>query len=428
MSAHHNRLPRRRPGPRPVRGLSTLGIVLVLAGVAAALALTWWYARAGRAAAARIDEARVVAVERRDLLDAVTATGRVEPVARVAVMSRASGILKVLAVDEGDVVHEGQVLAELDREQIEAQVAQDTADLQAADARLAAARASLEEARLRVEDPELAFLERETDRLKGLSGKGTVSVQEREDAERQLAIKRFAVELLRARLPALAASVSEAEAQLAAAQAALDRSGTTLRETTIRCPIDGVVLVRDKEVGDGVSSILTAGGNATRIFSLGDLSRMHVEARVDEVDLGRIRVGMPAVVTVDAHRGRELAGRVERVAPAGSVDSNGIVTFEVRVAVDDPDGLLKPDMTADAKLVVDRRDGVTVLPQRAFRRSADGSWSVSRVVGAGREARLESVPVELGLSDGLMTEVRSGLAEGERVLVPETLARPAARP
>lgn len=408
-----------KANPRPARtrrGVSSFGVVVTLLGVCAAIALGWWYAGSSTEQAA-VDADRVVQVERADLLDAVTANGRVEPVARVAVMSRASGIIKELFVEEGDVVQAGQVLAELDREQVEAQVAQDEAELQSAEARVAAARAAVAEARLQLEDPSIDFLEREAQRQAQLHEQKSVSLKDREDAALALASSRFRLELTRARLPILEAAVEEAEANLASARAALERSRTTLKETTIRCPIDGVVLVRDKEVGDGVSSILTAGGNATQLMSLGDLSRMHVEARVDEVDLGRIHEEMPAIVTIDAHRGKELQGHVERIAPAGSVDDNGIVTFEVRIAVEDPEGLLRPDMTADAKLVIDRRDGALVLPQRALSRTPEGTWVASRVTGEGEALAIERVPVEIGLSDGLKTELRAGLEEGDRVLV-----------
>ena len=155
-------------------------------------------------------------------------------------------------------------------------------------------------------------------------------------------------------------------------------------------------------------------------MSLGDLSQMHVEARVDEVDLGRIREGMPALVTVDAYRGSTLEGEVERIAPAGSIDDNGIVTFEVRVSVADPDRILRPDMTADARLVLERRADALVLPQLAIERGEDGAWVVDRVVGEDAVARVERTVVELGISDGLMTEIVSGLSEGDRVLLPES--------
>ncbi len=391
-----------------------VGAVVILAGVAG----VWW--ATGEEEAVAVDIDKVVQVERTEIIDAVTASGRVEPLARVAVMSRASGILKELLVEEGDAVRQGQVLAELDREQLEANLAQDQADLASAEARVAAAQARLVEAVAKIEDPELAFKQRELARHEELFETGDVSRVARDDAELAVRMVTFRIDQVRASVPTLEASVKEAQANLASAQAALDRSQTTLREATIRCPIDGIVLVRSKEVGDGVSSILTAGGNATEIMTLGDLSEMFIEARVDEVDLGRIRVDMPALVTVDAHRGKTLEGRVDRIAPAGSVDGNGIVTFEVRVTVEDPEGLLKPDMTADARLVLGRRTDVLAVPHRTLRREPGGRWTVSKVVGSGAEATVVVVEVEIGLSDGLTTEIVSGLEEGDRLMLQAT--------
>lgn len=399
------------------RGGSLLGILLSL-GVLGALALGWWLSTQEAGDETALNTDRVVTVQRQELIDAVKASGRVEPAARVAVMSRASGIVKSLHVEEGDLVAKGQLLAELDREQLEAQLAQDRADVASAKARVAAAEARISEAQVRIEDPEIEFLEREVARLEQLKAKGNVSYREADDAARNLATARFRVLQVRASLPVLQAALDGARADLDAAQASLDRAETALQETSILCPIDGVVLVRDTEVGDGVSSILTAGGNATQIMSLGDLSRMHVEARVDEVDLGRVTVGMPALVSVDAHRGKQLTGSVERIAPAGSVDENGIVTFEVRVLIDDDKGLLKPDMTSDIKLVLDRRTDVITLPQRALSRDASGKWVAEILRTEGPPAVTETVPIELGLSDGLITEIVSGLSDGDRVLVP----------
>ncbi len=395
--------------------LWTIGVVAILG-----LVVVVWRGLFASVEGGSIDFDRIVTVEARDVLDAVTATGRVEPIARVAVMSRASGIIEALHADEGDVVRAGQVLVVLDREQLQAQLEQDEADLLAAQARLTAARARLEEARVRVLDPEPEFLEREARRMQELHAGGDVSVRERDEAARLYANAAFRVRMVEASLPILEADVVEAEAQLAATRAARERSATALRETTILCPVDGVVLLRDKEVGDGVSSILTAGGNATQIMELGDLSEMHIEARVDEVDLGRIRVGLPALITVDAYRGAILEGRVDRIAPAGSIDDNGIVTFQVELSVQDPDGILRPDMTADAKLVIARRDGVASLPQVALERRSDGSWVARRVEGVGEAMRVVEVGVQLGLSDGLMTEILDGLAVGDRVLLAES--------
>ena len=404
--------------PRRAQTGGSTASLLVVATVVVLGAAGWWWA-GGDAPAGAVDPDRVVNVERRELFDAVNASGRVEPLARVAVMSRASGILDAILVEEGDQVTRGQVLAELDREQLEAQLAQDTADLASAQARVAASRSRLAEARVRVDDPELAFARQRAQRYEELFASGDVSQNERDDTALALEQVQFRITQMQANIPVLEAAVAEAQANLAAAEAALDRSQTALREATIRCPIDGIVLVRDKEVGDGVSSILTAGGNATQILTLGDLSEMFIEARVDEVDLGRISVGMPARVTVDAHRGKVLLGEVARIAPSGSVDNNGIVTFEVRVTLADPEGLLRPDMTADAKLVLDTRPDALSLPQRALARGPGGRWQVRKVSGEGAAARAEVIEVEIGLSDGLMTEIVSGLEEGDRVLLPE---------
>jgi HlyD family secretion protein len=393
------------------RGATSLAAVLAILLVCFG-ALGVWLSNTGDDDTA-VDKDRTVTVERRELLDAVNASGRVQPLARVAVMSRAGGILERILVEEGDVVSMGQILAELDREQLEAQQAEVLANLASAEARLAASIARLEEAHVKVDDPELDYVRRESARMEELLTSGDISERERDIAGRDLATVEFRVAQVRATLPVLAASVAEARANLASNEAALDRSRTALREATIRSPINGVVLVRDKEVGDGISSILAAGGNATQLMTLGDLSEMYIEARVDEVDLGRISVGMPARVTVDAHRGQTLHGLVTRIAPAGSVDDNGIVTFEVRITVADPDQLLKPDMTADARLVLDQRTDALTLPHRAFTRE-QGGWSVLKVSGE----RAERHEVSIGLSDGLTTEVTEGLVEGDMVLLP----------
>ena len=407
------------------RGGATATLVVGM-GLAGALGFGWWYAVQSDEAAAAVSPSSLIRVERREVIDGVTASGRVEPVARVAVMSRASGIIKELAIEEGDLVKEGQVLAELDREQLEAQLAQDEAELASAEARVAGAEARVSEARVRLNDPELEFLEREAQRFEELLARGDVAPSERDAAARALASSRFRIEQVKASLPVLEAAVREATANLDSAKAALERSQTALREATILSPIDGVVLVRSKEVGDGVSSILTAGGNATEVMTLGDLSDMFIEARVDEVDLGRIHVDMPALVTVDAFRGRRLVGKVERIAPAGSVDDNGIVTFEVRISVEDPDKLLRPDMTADAQLVINRRDDVPTLPQRALQRGPQGDWFVMRYDETTGQAA--QVAVELGVSDGLMTEVKGALGEGDAVLLGQSRPSGGRRP
>lgn len=403
-----------RPGARRQFGgaVTNLIFAMVIAGAGA----TYWYYGTNKKVIP-LDEARIVKVERKDLIKAVLATGRIEPEARVDVMSRASGILKELFVEEGDVVKKDQILAELDREQLQAQDDENAANLKAAEARVAAAKARLDEAKVRLEDPEVEFAQREVDRIEKLYADGNETENALDDAQLRLRNVKYRIAQIHANIPVLDAGVLQAEADLASAKASKQRTETAIREATIRSPIDGIVLIRDKELGDGVSSILTAGGNATKIMTLGDLARTYVEARVDEVDVGRIYVGMRAVISSDAFRDKKFEGKVIRVAPAGTVDNNGIVSFVVKIEVDDPKRELRVDMTANTKLVLEeKKDGLS-LPQRALSRGTKGKSKVTKVITVNPPVT-EVIEVVTGVSDGLETEIVSGLAEGDQVLLP----------
>jgi HlyD family secretion protein len=392
--------------------VTNLLMAMVLAGAGA----TYWYYGQNKKAIP-LDEARIVKVERKDLIKAVLATGRIEPEARVDVMSRASGILKELLVEEGDIVTKDQVLAVLDREQLQAQDDENAANLKAAEARLAAAKARLDEAKVRLDDPEVEFAEREAARIEKLYEDGNETENALDDARLRVRNVKYRIAQIQANIPVLDAGVLQSEADLASARASKDRTETAIREATIRSPIDGIVLIRDKELGDGVSSILTAGGNATKIMTLGDLSKTYVEARVDEVDVGRIYVGMRAVISSDAFRDKKFEGKVIRVAPAGTVDNNGIVSFVVKMALDDPKKEMRVDMTANTKLVLEEKPGGLALPQRALSRGTKGKSKVTKVISVDPPVT-EVIEVTTGVSDGLETEIVSGLAEGDRVLLP----------
>ena len=402
------------PIPRERGGAASaflLFLVVVIAGAG------WWLWREKGEKPLSIDADQVVAVQRKDLLKAVLATGRVEPLARVNVMSRASGILKEIFVDDGDRVTTGQVLAELDREQLVAQHNENLGSQAAAQARLKASRARLEEARVKLDDPELSFARSQAKRLQDLFDDGTASQTELDEASLRLANVDYRIRQVRANILVLEAGEAMSLADLQSADAAVERSGTALREATIRSPIDGVVLLREKDVGDGISSILTAGGNATPLMTLGDDSSMFVEARVDEVDVGKIFDDMRAVIGADAFRERRFEGVVIRIAPAGTVDNNGIVTFLVKISVEDPEHLLRVDMTANTRLVLEDRPGTLALPHRALSRLPDGNWVAQKIIGQ-EPPELERVEVRIGVSDGLMTEVLEGLSEGDRVVLP----------
>ncbi len=394
-----------------------IGALLVLILLAGGGAAAWWWMHKDDGKVA-IDKDRLVKVERRNLVKAVIATGRIDPLARVQVMSRASGIIKELLVDSGDRVKQGQVIAELDREQLDAQHNENKGNLASAQARLKAANARLEEARVKLSDPELTFAHTQEKRMTDLFAAGNASQTELDDATLRRMNVEYRITQTRASIPTLEAGVAQAEADVQSAQAAVERSATSLREATIKSPIDGIVLTREKEVGDGVSSILTAGGNATAVMVLADASKMFVKAKVDEVDVGKIYEGMRAIVTADAHRDHPFEGKVVRIAPAGTVDNNGIVSFEVKIAVDDPEQKLRVDMTANVRLVIEDRPNSLSLPQRALARARGGSWTVD-LVKSETPPVIQKTSVEVGVSDGLVTEILTGVAEGDRVVIPD---------
>lgn len=204
-------------------------------------------------------------------------------------------------------------------------------------------------------------------------------------------------------------------------RAVSDLAHQELDEATILSPIDGVVLYRYLEEGDAVSSIRVAGGNASVVMTLGDLSEVYVEGEVDEVDVGRMLTaehgpeGLLARITVESYKSRSFPGRVLRVTPLGLEDSNGIVTFEVRITIENPEQLLLANMTANSLIVLEERRNVLLLSQGAL--VSEGGRRFALVVDP-KTGQRERRPVSVGLSDGTQVEVTDGLGESERVLIP----------
>jgi HlyD family secretion protein len=182
-----------------------------------------------------------------------------------------------------------------------------------------------------------------------------------------------------------------------------------------------VVLYRYLEEGDAVSSIRVAGGTATTIMTLGDLSELYVDGEVDEVDVGRIiseqriREDLIARVKVESFKDRQFLGRVARITPLGLEDMNGIVTFEVRITLQNPEKLLLANMTANSLIVIEERKDVLLVSQGALVRDAGQPYALIYDEASGRSERR---PVKVGLSDGAQVEVLDGISTGERIVIP----------
>src|SRR5256885_3408289 len=292
-----------------------------------------------------IDPSKIASVERGDLARVVVATGKIQPLSKVEIKSKASGIVKKLYVDYGDRVKQGQLLAKLDKIQLEAAERAYHANLQAAEAALDSSKATLERNKVDAEGPDVPFLKLNMERAEQMFKDGVMSKSLVEDAEKnyQLALNKQSSAVHN--LVVSKAEIAKADAQVSQAKAAADNAGEDLRNSTIVSPIDGLVLSRDVNIGDAVSSILILGSQATPIMTLGDVSEVYVQGKVDESDIGKVYLNQPARIVVESFKDKKFTGKVTKISPLGKEKDN-VTTFEVRVSISNPGGELKANMSA----------------------------------------------------------------------------------
>jgi HlyD family secretion protein len=382
-------------------------ILLIVVGVAVLVAFT----RGGT----KIDPAKLGKVERGDLAKSVVATGKIEPITKVELKSKASGIVEKWYADAGDKVKEGQVLVQLDREQIQAAVREAKAALAAAQANERAALADVNRARADAEGPDVPLLFRAYQRAQKMAKEGVVSESALDDAQKAYEMAVNKRDVARAQLTVNEAKLIQAKAQVQQARATLDRSEEDLRYATITSPITGVVLSRDVEIGDAVSSILVLGSTATLVMTLGDISQVYVKGKVDEADIGKVYLGQPARIKVESFKDKTFNGKVTKIAPLG-VEKDNVTTFEVRVSIDNATGELKAMMTANAEIILDEHKNVLMIPEGAILYDKDKNASVEVPEPHARDGK-RKVPVKVGISNGAKTELLSGLKEGQQVVL-----------
>jgi len=362
-----------------------------------------------------IDPSRLVQIERGDIARSVVATGKIEPRASVDVKSKASGIVNVIHVDYGEMVNKGQVLIELDKEELSARVREANATLMASKAAEQAAHASFERNQVEAEGPDLPFLKSAMDRARQLHDDGLVALSVLEETERtyQMALNRQTMALRN--VSVARAEVERASAQVAQAEAALDRAQEDLRNSTIVSPMDGLVLSRDVEIGDAVSSILVLGSQATLLMRLGDVGDVYVLGQVDEADIGKVYIGQPARIAVESFPDKEFEGEVTKISPLG-VEEDNVTTFEVRVSIRNPGGELKANMTANAEIILEEKLDVELVREAAIVYDSErNSWV--EVPDETSETGRRRVAVDLGISNGIVTELVDGPAEGTQVVL-----------
>jgi HlyD family secretion protein len=376
--------------------------ILIASGAVLVLLIVGGLVSASRSKG-EVDPSKLAAVEKGDIARSVVATGKIQPLTKVEVKSKASGIVKRILADYGDPVKQGQILVELDKEELQARVRE-------LEAMLLSAQASFERSQVEAQGTDLPFLKSAAERAHSLFKQGLIAPSLRDDAE-----KDYQLGLNKQR--AAVSNVSVNRAEVARARAALERAVTDLRNSTIASPMNGIVLSRDVEVGDAVSSILVLGSQATLVMTLGDTSSVYVRGKVDEADIGKVWMGQPARITVEAFKERKFEGKVTKISPLG-VEKDNVTTFEVKVSIDNPSGELKVNMSANAELIREEKKSVLLVPEAAVVYDKDRKTFLEVPDPKGENGR-RKITAQIGISNGVKTEVVSaeGVKEGDKVVL-----------
>ena len=367
--------------------------------------------------------------QRGNLTILVNATGTLEPTNEVEVGSEQSGIVKSVKADYNDKVVVGQILAKLDTSKLDAQVTQAKASLESAKAKVLQAEATLNETKNKLTQYQ---------KVRELSNNKVPSQTEFDAAK--------------ASYERAVADKASAEASVSQAQATLETYETDLSKTTIYSPINGIVLTREIEQGQTVA----ASFEAPVLFTLAeDLTKMELHVDVDEADIGQVQEGQDATFTVDAYPDRTFQAKIQQIR-YGAQTVDGVVTYETVLTVENSDLSLRPGMTATADITVNKLENVVLVPNNALRFSPPEQQQMGQrgkgrgLIGAimpgppGRggmkqkpeeqedktgkkvwalvEGNLMPVEIEIGSSDGIMTEIKKGNIEPGMELVTDTLS------
>jgi HlyD family secretion protein len=401
--------------------LSIVALMLILGG--------YWVFASLFSVDKTIPAEKLAKVESGSIAKSVVATGKIEPLSKVEIKSKSSGITKYIYVNAGDTVREGQLLLELDKELLEAQLKEARALLNGAEGKLQeqesngkTLRANLWKAQLEAESKDYDFMVAEYKRYKELYAQGLVSRSDYDSAEQRMKAAEVAHKSLGASVSVKEAEIEQNDrgftkvrADVVQAQAQLELAEENLKYASIRSPINGVVLSREVEVGDAVSSILQLGSNATLIMTLGDTKELYVKGKVDETDIGMVKIDQAVRVTVDAYKKRTFDGKVFRIAPMG-VEKDNVTRFEVRVSILSDLDLLKVGMSANAEIVLEEHHNVLVIPESSLIYNEKRETSVEVPDPKAKTGR-RLVPVKTGLSNGARTELLSGLKAGDQVVL-----------
>ncbi|MBL0061938.1 MAG: efflux RND transporter periplasmic adaptor subunit [bacterium] len=324
-------------------------------------------------------------VERGDMTQTVVATGSIKPLHQIEIRSKTGGTVRKFFVEEGDWVTAGQRLFEISPEASPAEQVRAREEL----------RTSEVEVRQAEDDLRIA---------KELADKNLLPAQNLRDAERE-------VERVKARL-----SAAQAEWALIQREQIGDRRGDmeiVQTSTTVVAPITGLIFTRELDEGASVTPTTSATGG-TVVITMGDHTKLEFRGDVDEADVGKLKAGLTTNVTVQAFQGKTFSGEIYHISPVGRYsEKEQQIVFNVKATVDNSEGNLKVGMSATSRIVVDEHKDVPILDEMALFYKGDSAFV--KVVTDTVAGTTEDRPITLGISDGIRTEVASGLNGGEIV-------------
>lgn len=310
----------------------------------------------------------------------VSATGEVKPIDRIEIKSKASGVVEELPVEEGDIIQKGDLIARLDQKDERAEVEQTRANFGIAKA-------------------ELKQAEHTYGRRDKLFQRGLISEEELGVIELNLAI---------------------AKGKLIQAKTALARATERLAEAIVLAPINGIILQKYVEEGQIIASGVSNVSGGTPIADIADMSSVHIEAGIDEIDIGKIEAGQTALVVAEAYPERRFRGKIVRISPEARIEQN-VTLFDVIIEVENRSGLLKSGMNANAEITIVRQEDVLLAPAMALKmpggRKGKGRRNI-RMALLKQENEFVPQRVEIGLSNFKDAVIVSGLNEGDIVGVP----------
>jgi len=432
-------------------------VILLGVGVCAAAAVAWSYRHSGTA-----KQYKTEAAQRGRIQSTVSVTGTCSALLTVQLGSQVSGVVKALYADYNSQVHKGQLLAEIDPLPFQERVNQAQAALDAAKAGVVAAKATVEKAETDIRTAQATAESQKAlvaqalagergakitaDRQQQLAAKAIVSddqyqsakatydvaVANREASDAQARVAEITIEAMKEARDAAKVQVTSAEAQVRQAEGSLEQAKFDLSDTRIVSPIDGVVISRQVDAGQTVAASFAA----PQMFQIAqDLTKMQVDADIDEADVAKVHVGQVAQFTIDAMPTRTFEAVVRQVRESATNIQN-VITYDAVMDVANPDMVLLPGMTANIRIPVQVRENVLRISNSALRYKppADKAGPAVKPLPLSQQKQPahqtiyvlnnagipEPRKIQVGLSDGLYTEVVSGdLREGEAVVLQE---------